>query len=125
VVDVEKYSDGMDGGLFTRHFSLQSGQATAANAATDYQIIGDFLRSMANPVRLTLLHLLVQGELPVGELAARVGLSQSAVSQHLARLRQQRLVMMRREAQTIYYRCESVQVKIILSALDDIFPRNG
>jgi len=120
---VEKHTDGIEAPAFPGLCSAQSGGEMGVIAATDYQKIGDFLRSMANPVRLTLLHLLVEGELPVGALAIRVGLSQSAVSQHLARLRQQRLVRMRREAQTIYYRCESARVKTILRALDDIFPR--
>lgn len=87
----------------------------------DHQKVGEFLRSIANPRRLTILTLLVEGELPVGELATRLGLSQSAVSQHLARLRQQKLVRVRREAQTMYYRCESTRVKILLRALDEIF----
>ena len=90
----------------------------------DYQKIGDFLSSMANARRLTILCLLIEGELPVGELARRVGLSQSAVSQHLARLRQQKLVRIRREAQMIYYRCENPRVKIILDALEGIFPQS-
>jgi DNA-binding transcriptional ArsR family regulator len=62
------------------------------------------LRTLANPQRLKILRALSTGELSVGELQAQVALTQSALSQHLARLRAQCLVATRRQAQTIYYR---------------------
>ena len=61
------------------------------------------LKALANDKRLMLLCLLVDGESSVGDLNARVDLSQSALSQHLAVLREDGLVNTRREAQTIYY----------------------
>src|SRR5512134_1332713 len=61
------------------------------------------LRALANPHRLLVLCVLSDGELSVGELNERVPLSQSALSQHLARLRADGLVDTRREAQTIRY----------------------
>jgi len=61
------------------------------------------LRALANPHRLLVLCVLSEGELSVGELNERVPLSQSALSQHLARLRADGLVDTRREAQTIHY----------------------
>jgi DNA-binding transcriptional ArsR family regulator len=61
------------------------------------------MRSLANPQRLLILCALSQGELSVGELNDRVTLSQSALSQHLAVLRNEHLVSTRRESQTIYY----------------------
>lgn len=61
------------------------------------------MRSLANPHRLMLLCVLAEGELSVSELNRRVTLSQSALSQHLAVLRNEQLVSTRREAQTIYY----------------------
>lgn len=61
------------------------------------------MRSLANPHRLMLLCVLAEGELSVGDLNRRVTLSQSALSQHLAVLRNEQLVSTRREAQTIYY----------------------
>lgn len=79
------------------------------------------LVAMANPRRLAILDLLVQGELPVGEIALRVGLSQSALSQHLSKLRAQRLVSTRRDAQTIYYSCQSPAVLAVLATLGEIF----
>lgn len=62
------------------------------------------LRALANPQRLKILSLLAGGELSVGDLQTHIALTQSALSQHLAKLRAQRLVVTRRQAQTIYYR---------------------
>lgn len=77
------------------------------------------LAAMANTKRLEILSTLVEGEIPVGKLADQVGLSQSALSQHLAKLRSAKLVQTRREAQTIYYSSNSDEVKAVLSALKD------
>jgi len=77
----------------------------------------DLLASMANPRRLVVLCRLVEGEKSVNALAESVGLSQSALSQHLARLRDKGLVATRRDAQTIYYRIASEEVRSILTTL--------
>lgn len=61
------------------------------------------LKALANPNRLMLLCMLVDGERCVTDLNQDLWLSQSALSQHLARLRQEGLVETRREGQTIYY----------------------
>ncbi len=61
------------------------------------------LKALANSQRLRILCLLVGGEHSVSEINAAVALSQSALSQHLARLREEGLVTTRREAQTIHY----------------------
>jgi DNA-binding transcriptional ArsR family regulator len=79
------------------------------------------LSAMANPKRLMILCSLVEGEVPVGVLATQVGLSQSALSQHLSKLRAQRLVKTRRDAQTIYYSSTSDSVKKVLATLEDIY----
>lgn len=76
---------------------------------------------MANPKRLMILCSLVEGEVPVGVLATQVGLSQSALSQHLSKLRAQKLVKTRRDAQTIYYSSTSESVIKILSTLEGIY----
>lgn len=76
---------------------------------------------MANPKRLLILCNLVNGEVPVGVLATQVGLSQSALSQHLSKLRAQKLVKTRRDAQTIYYSSNAPQVLTILDALETIY----
>ncbi|AIC28430.1 MULTISPECIES: ArsR/SmtB family transcription factor [Rhizobium] len=79
------------------------------------------LSAMANPKRLLILCSLVKGEVAVGVLAAQVGLSQSALSQHLSKLRAQKLVKTRRDAQTIYYSSTSEPVMKILATLEDIY----
>lgn len=61
------------------------------------------LKALANEKRLMILCLLAEGERSVGELNALLDLSQSALSQHLAVLREEELVDTRREAQTIFY----------------------
>ncbi|MGO7164453.1 ArsR/SmtB family transcription factor [Rhizobium johnstonii] len=79
------------------------------------------LSAMANPKRLLILCSLVKGEAAVGVLATQVGLSQSALSQHLSKLRAQKLVKTRRDAQTIYYSSTSEPVMKILATLEDIY----
>lgn len=81
----------------------------------------DLLGSMANPRRLLVLCKLVEGEMSVNALAEAVGLSQSALSQHLAKLRQKGLVATRREGQTIYYRVAGDEVGAILSTLHGLY----
>lgn len=79
----------------------------------------DFLSAMANAKRIQILQNLVEREFSVNELANCIGLSQSALSQHLSKLRGNHLVDSRRQAQTIYY---SSSVKMLLAALDQIYP---
>ncbi|WP_337269006.1 ArsR/SmtB family transcription factor [Oryzifoliimicrobium ureilyticus] len=79
------------------------------------------LSALANPKRLLILRSLTQAEIPVGVLAAQVGLSQSALSQHLSKLRAQKLVNTRRDAQTIYYSSSSEPVMKLLSTLGEIY----
>ncbi len=67
-------------------------------------VAASLLKALANPNRLLILCLLGGEELTVGTLNARIPLSQSALSQHLAMLRTQGLVQTRRKSQTIYYR---------------------
>lgn len=81
------------------------------------------LTAMANPKRLMILCSLVEGEVPVGVLASQVGLSQSALSQHLSKLRAQKLVKTRRDAQTIYYSSTSDSVIKVLETLEGIYCR--
>ncbi len=79
------------------------------------------LHALANEKRLLLLCLLVEGERSVGELNARVELSQSALSQHLAVLRKDGLVNTRREAQTIYYSLVHGPAHRIIETLHGIY----
>ena len=79
------------------------------------------LAAMANAKRLHILDIISQKEVPVGQLAEMVDLSQSALSQHLGKLRSAKLVSTRREGQTIFYSCSSLAVLTLLSTLYEIF----
>ncbi len=79
------------------------------------------LRALANPQRLRILCLLVGGEMTVGQINERVDLSQSALSQHLAVLREEHLVTTRREAQTIHYALANGPAQAIIETLHSIY----
>lgn len=80
------------------------------------------LKAMSNECRLLVLcYLAAEGELSVGQLVGRVGLSQSALSQHLAKLREERLVATRKEAQTVFYRVCDPRAGQVLALLHDLF----
>lgn len=79
------------------------------------------LKALGNEKRLMLLCMLVDGEHSVGELNAKLDLSQSALSQHLALLRADGLVQTRRHAQTIYYTLSDGPARQIINTLHGIF----
>ena len=79
------------------------------------------LKAMGNERRFLILCYLVDGERSVGELERLVGLSQSALSQHLARLRRDGLVRTRRSAQTIYYSLQGDLPIGVMQALHQVF----
>lgn len=81
-----------------------------------------FLQALSNPKRLMILCLLIQeGEMTVGEMNKKIDLSASALSQHLAKMRHENLVIYRRDSQTLYYRIHNPDVIKLISALKDIF----
>lgn len=75
------------------------------------------LKALAHPARLLVLCQLVDGESSVGELQPITGLSMSALSQHLAVLREMQLVTTRRESQTIFYSLAEGPATAVLDAL--------
>ena len=79
------------------------------------------LTNLSNAARLEILEIISETETSVNELAERLKMSQSAISQHLARLREDGLVTTRRDAQTIYYRCANPGVQRVLDILNEIF----
>jgi len=79
------------------------------------------LKAMSNERRLLILCHLSRGERSVGELCQLVDISQSALSQHLAKLRADGLVDTRREAQTIYYSLRGEAVQSILDSLYGLY----
>lgn len=79
------------------------------------------LKALANENRLMILCTLMGGEMSVGELNAKVPLSQSALSQHLASLRDAGLVSTRKEAQTVFYRLEGDEAAKVIAVLQSIY----
>ena len=77
--------------------------------------------ALGNESRLMILCMLAEGERSVGDLNDVIPLSQSALSQQLARLRRQSLVQTRREAQTIYYSLSDGPAEQIITLLHDIY----
>lgn len=101
----------------TRPANLADLKANAAAMAARLKI-------MSHPERLIMLCRLDEGEASVSELVALSGLSQSAVSQHLAMLREEGLVAIRGEAQTRYYSLKDPVVRAIIHSLCDICGEN-
>lgn len=84
--------------------------------------VADMLRAIANERRLMILCKLVEwGEANVGALAEAVGLSQSALSQHLAKMRDENLITFRRESQTLWYRIADPRVEELFATLHRLF----
>ena len=96
------------------HIDLRQFEARAGRAAT-------LLKVMSNEKRLMILCRLGDRELQVGALRPLVGLSQSALSQHLALLREEGLVATRREGQSIFYRLADPAAARIIATLAAIF----
>ena len=94
-------------------FAQFAGQAAEAVAV---------LKSIAHEGRLLVLcYLSEAGELSVGELVDRIDLSQSALSQHLAKLRAEGLVATRKSSQKVYYRIAEPRVLSLLATLHDLY----
>ena len=79
------------------------------------------LKSLSNKWRLLILCELLEGEKSVSEMLEAIHLSQSALSQHLAVLRENDLVKTRRESQSIFYSIKGREIPVILAALYDVF----
>lgn len=84
--------------------------------------VAQVLRTLANERRLMILCKLVEwGEATAGSLAEAVGLSQSALSQHLAKMREEGIVTFRRDAQTLWYRVADPRTETLLSHLQRLY----
>ncbi|MGR4865367.1 ArsR/SmtB family transcription factor [Caulobacter sp. LARHSG274] len=95
-------------------FGVSQFEASAAEAAK-------LLRALANERRLMILCQLADGERSVGQLLPLVGLSQSALSQHLAVLREEGVVATRREATSVWYRIADPAALKVVGTLAEIF----
>ena len=97
-------------------------------AAFEKQVseVAGILRALANERRLMILCKLVEwGEANVTSLAEAVGLSQSALSQHLARMRDEGLVTFRRDSQTLWYRIADPRIEQLFATLHELFCRKA
>ena len=84
--------------------------------------VADLLAALSNDRRLLILCTLVEeGEATVSALAEAVGLSQSALSQHLARLRAEEIVTFRRDGQTLWYRVADRRIESLLATLHKLY----
>ena len=100
------------------NFDITRFESSAGEAAK-------LLRALGNERRLMIRCQLTEGERSVGELLPLVGLSQSALSQHLAVLREDGLVNTRRDGQTIHYSVAPGPAQRIISTLHDIYCAEG
>jgi DNA-binding transcriptional ArsR family regulator len=82
-----------------------------------------FLKALSHETRLLILCLLTDGEKTVGEIEEILDLPQAVVSQQLARLRQDQLVVTRRDGRQVYYRLANEQVIAVMGTLYDVFCR--
>jgi DNA-binding transcriptional ArsR family regulator len=84
--------------------------------------VADMLKALGNRARLMVLCKLVEtGEMRVGDLAEAIGLSQSALSQHLAKMRDEGLVAFRREGQVLHYRIADPRCEALLTTLHRLY----
>jgi len=84
--------------------------------------VADVLKALGNRARLMVLCKLVEhDEMRVGDLATEVGLSQSALSQHLAKMREEGLVAFRRDGQTLFYRVGDPRCEALLATLHRLY----
>ncbi|HIG42862.1 MAG: metalloregulator ArsR/SmtB family transcription factor [bacterium] len=97
---------------------LATMQASATRAS-------DMMKLLGHPHRLMILCELKMGEKSVNELCTSVGISQSPLSQHLARMRYENVVETRREAQTVYYSLKEGEASELIAALYGIFCEPG
>ena len=82
--------------------------------AENAQQVAAILKQLSNANRLMILCCITENEMTVGDLNEQINLSQSALSQHLAKLRESKIVTTRRESQTIYYRIANPKIKSLL-----------
>lgn len=88
--------------------------------------VADVLRALANERRLQILCVLMEGgETNVGTLVSRIGISQSALSQHLAKMRDEGILAFRREKQTLHYRIADPRIGELMAELYRLYCRKA
>ncbi len=93
----------------------------AEGSGIDARAASEFIKALAHEGRLVILISLLDGEKAVGELEQLLGARQAAVSQQLARLRQEGLVKGRRDGKTIHYSIGDTRVRLLIEALQGLF----
>ncbi|MBT8446381.1 MAG: metalloregulator ArsR/SmtB family transcription factor [Gammaproteobacteria bacterium] len=83
--------------------------------------VSDLLKLLGHPDRLMVLCQLKFGEQSVGELSGNLGIKQSPLSQHLARMRHEGVVTSRRDAQTMYYSITDEKVAQVVGVLYELY----
>lgn len=89
------------------------GKIPVTNTQVDKRIFklhAELCKTLANPTRLEILSLLRNGEKSVGELTALIGVGQATISQHLAVLRQRRVVSTRKDGVNIFYKIKNPKI---------------
>jgi DNA-binding transcriptional ArsR family regulator len=89
-----------------------------------YQLKAEMFRVLGHPVRVRMLELLREGELPVRELQRRLDLDSSGASQHLTALRKLGLLASRREGTSVYYRIKDARTNQLLDVARQILTSN-
>ena len=106
--------------------AVPGSQSDLADFETQATEVANILRALANERRLMILCKLVEwGEANVTSLAQAVGLSQLALSQHLAKMRDEGIVTFRRESQTIWYRIADPRIEQLFATLHGLFCRKA
>ena len=103
----------------------QAQPTNIADFAANALEVADLLRALGNERRLMILCKLVEaGEMTVGALVGAVGLSQSALSQHLAKMRDENIVTFRRDGQTLWYRIADPRIEQLMAVLHRLYCRS-
>ncbi|MEM0443243.1 MAG: metalloregulator ArsR/SmtB family transcription factor [Candidatus Caldarchaeum sp.] len=85
-----------------------------------YEALAEFCKGQAHPKRLMILHLLMEGEKSVGELAEALGVGQPTVSQHLSYMKRSGVVNSRRDGNIVYYRLADKRIATACSIVSQI-----
>lgn len=86
----------------------------ASSSSRAYQRVAQTFATLADPTRARIIHLLVQAEMCTCDLAAVVGITDAAVSQHLRALKNSRMVRARREGKYVYYTLDDAHVALLI-----------
>ena len=105
----------------TQHTDREMRNVRPGERSIDNELAVTFLKASGHPGRLAILNYLSTGEKSVGMLETLLNTRQAAVSQLLARLRQEGLVQCRRDGKTIYYRLGDARVERFVRAVQEVF----